>query len=163
MAGIEDVIEGIKDKIPDITPTPPHLHPIATAHELKSRLEWGEPGLTILDVRNTDAFHECRIMGAMNAPLDSLVSIAEASLSQKRDIYVYGDSDQETASAASMMREAGYEHTAQLEGGLVTWQEIGGAVEGTATEEKKPQADAYNVVSRLNQFGEDRAKEKAIE
>jgi rhodanese-related sulfurtransferase len=163
MADIENIVETIKDKIPDITPTPPHLHPIASAHELKSRLEWGEPALTILDIRDSSAFHECRIMGAMNTPVENLATLAEASLSPKRDIYLYGETNEKTAEAANLLRQAGYEHVAQLEGGLAMWREIGGAVEGTATEEKKPQADAYNVVSRLSQFEEDRAKEKAIE
>jgi rhodanese-related sulfurtransferase len=163
MSKIEDVIETIKDKIPDITPTPPHLHPIATPHELKSRLEWGEPALTILDIRDSSTFRECHIMGAMNAPAEDIVAIAEASLSQKRDIYIYGQTDQEAASAASLLREAGFEHIAQVEGGLDLWQEIGGAVEGIKTEQKKPEADAYNVVSRLSQFKEEQDKEKALE
>jgi rhodanese-related sulfurtransferase len=163
MAGIEDIVETIKDKIPDITPTPPHLHQMATAHELKSRLDWGEPGLTILDLRDAEAFHKCRIMGAMNAQTDNLVGTAEASLSPKRDIYLYAETDQETENAANILRQAGYEHVAHLQGGLAMWREIGGAVEGTDTEEKKPQADAYNVVSRMSQFEEDRAKERSIE
>jgi rhodanese-related sulfurtransferase len=161
MSQIEDVVEAIKDKIPDITPTPPHLHPIASPHELKSRLEWGEPALTILDIRDSSAFRECHVMGAMNAPVENIVAIAEASLSQARDIYIYGQSDQEAANVANTLREAGFQHVAQLEGGLAMWQEIGGALEGTATEQRKPEADAYNVVSRLNQFKEDRDKEKA--
>jgi rhodanese-related sulfurtransferase len=160
MADIEDIVETIKDKIPDITPTPPHLHPKASSHELKSRLEWGEPGLTILDLRDHEAFQTCHIMGAMNAEASNVVSIAQSSLSPKRDIYVYGETDEDAATAAAALREAGYEHIAQLEGGLQQWREIGGAVEGRATEEEKPGADAYNVVSRLNQFGEERSKEK---
>lgn len=163
MAINEDTLKAIKDKLPNVTPTPPGLHSIATSHELKSRLEWGEPGLTILDTRDSVAFQECRIMGAMNASIDDIAAGAQASLSPKRDIYVYGATDEETAGAASALREAGFENVAQLQGGLTMWREIGGAVEGRATEQEKPGADAYNVVSRLNQFGEERAKEKSIE
>jgi len=163
MADIENIIEQIKDKIPNVTPTPPSLHPIATPHELKSRLEWGEPGLTILDTRDSDAFHACRIMGAMNAAKGDVAEGAQASLSPQRDIYVYGETDEDTASAAFALREKGFQNVAQLQGGLAMWREIGGAVEGVATEQEKPGADAYNVVARMNQFGADRAREKAVE
>jgi rhodanese-related sulfurtransferase len=167
MAINEDIITAAKDKLPNIIPTPPGLHSVATSHELKSRLEWGEPGLTILDIRDSSAFQECRIMGAMNASTGDMATGAQATgvqatLSPKRDIYVYGATDEETAAAASALRGAGFQNVAQLQGGLTMWREIGGAVEGRATEEK-PGADAYNVVSRLNQFGEERAKEKSIE
>jgi rhodanese-related sulfurtransferase len=162
MSSNEDTIQAIKDKLPDIIPAPPGLHSIATSHELKSRLEWGEPGLTILDTRDSSAFHQCHIMGAMNTPMDSLIGVAESSLSPKRDIYIYGATDEDTAAAANTLRGAGFQNVAQLQGGLTTWREIGGALEGTETEQK-PGAGAYNVVSRLNQFGEERAKEKAIE
>lgn len=163
MASDEDIIKATKDKLPNVTPTPPGLHSVATSHELKSRLEWGEPGLTILDTRDSSAFQDCRIMGAMNASAGDIASGAQASLSPKRDIYVYGATDEETATAATALRNAGFQNVAQLQGGLKTWREIGGAVEGKATEQEKPGADAYNVVSRLNQFGEERAKEKSIE
>lgn len=163
MTGIEDTIKNVKDKLPEVTPTPPGLHSVATPHELKSRLDWGEPGLTILDTRDSSAFHDCRIMGAMNAANGDVGEGAQASLSPKRDIYVYGATDEETAAAAAALRGAGFQNVAQLQGGLEMWREIGGAVEGIATEQRKPGPDAYNVVARLNQFGEDRAKEKATE
>jgi rhodanese-related sulfurtransferase len=163
MAINEDTIKAAKDKIPNVTPTPPGLHAVATSHELKSRLEWGEPGLTILDTRDSTAFQECRILGAMNASMGDIATGAQSTLSPKRDIYVYGATDDETAKAASTLREAGFQNVAQLQGGLKMWREIGGAVEGRATEQEKPGADAYNVISRLNQFGEERAKEKSIE
>jgi rhodanese-related sulfurtransferase len=163
MAINEDMLKTAKDKLPNVTPTPPGLHAVATAHELKSRLEWGEPALTILDIRDFSAFQDCRIMGAMNAPMSDIAAGAQATLSPNRDIYVYGATDQETAAAASALRESGFQNVAQLQGGLTMWREIGGSVEGIATEQEKPGADAYNVVSRLNQFGDERAKEKSIQ
>jgi rhodanese-related sulfurtransferase len=162
MAINEDTIKAAKDRLPNVTSTPPGLHAVATVHELKSRLDWGEPGLTILDTRDSTAFQECRIMGAMNASMDDIAAGAQATLSPKRDIYVYGATDEETATAATALRGAGFQNVAQLQGGLKTWSEIGGAVEGRATGQEKLGADAYNVISRLNQFGEERAKEKSI-
>jgi rhodanese-related sulfurtransferase len=158
---IEDAITAAKDKLPNFTPVPPAFHSQATAHELKSRLNWGEPGLTILDVRDHGAFNDRRIMGAMNMPLDQLPQIAQ-SLSFNRDIYVYGVNDSETASAAGRLREAGFLQVAELKGGLAAWQEIDGSVEGAATNEN-PGSDAYNVASRLEAFNQEKSKEKRME
>ncbi len=158
---IEDAIVAAKDKLPDLIPTPPGFHSQATAHELKSRLNWGEPGLTILDVRSHDAFSDRRIMGAMNLPLDELAQAAQ-SLAFNRDIYVYGETDEETASAAGRLREVGFLKVAELKGGLVAWQEIDGSIEGVATNEN-PGSDAYNVGSRLAAFNQEKAKEKRMD
>ncbi|GFE67820.1 rhodanese-like domain-containing protein [Chroococcus sp. FPU101] len=131
----------------------------ATAHELKSRLNNGEPALTIIDVRDSEAFRQSRIQGAMNVPMDNLLKTAESSLEYNRDIYVYGASDEESAEAANMLRQAGFARVAELQGGINDFIKIGGSVDGIATNEDAPSPDNYNVVSRLNQF----AQEKQIE
>ncbi|NJN56404.1 MAG: rhodanese-like domain-containing protein [Leptolyngbyaceae cyanobacterium SL_5_9] len=159
MADLQDAIANAKDKLPDVTPTPPGFHPQATATELKGRLQWGEPALTIVDVRDRDSFNACRIMGAITMQMDSLVERAESSLEHTRDIYVYGANDQETASAASTLREAGFQKVAELKGGLNAWTEIGGPVEGTSTPDHPVSAGEYNVVSRMGEFVEERKKE----
>lgn len=158
MADLEDAITAAKDKLPDVTPTPPGFSNHATVHQLKSRLNWGEPGLTIVDVRDRSMFNECHIMGALNMPMDELVGSAQHSLSPKRDIYVYGVSDQETASAAQLLRTAGFQRVAELAGGLNAWREIGGPMDGPATTEP-PSAGAYNLGDRLREFAEIKAKE----
>jgi rhodanese-related sulfurtransferase len=89
---------------------------------LKNRLDWGEPALTIVDVRDRDAFNTSHIMGAIAMPMNELVSRARASLEPIRDIYVYGETDQQTAEAASKLRDAGYQHIAELVGGLAAWK-----------------------------------------
>lgn len=157
MSNIQDAIVTAKDKLPNVTPTPPGFHSEATVHELKSRLQWGEPGLTIIDVRDHDAFNQCRIQGAMNMPIKRLPGAAEFSLHQDRDIYVYGANEEETSNAADMLRSAGFRHIAKLKGGLMAWQEIDGPVEGIID---NPGPDAYNVAARLQAFGEERSKEK---
>jgi rhodanese-related sulfurtransferase len=161
MAKVEDTITAAKDKLPNVTPTPPGFHSQASAHELKSRLNWGEPGLTILDVRDHDAFNECRILGAMTMPMDKLPDGANFSLQTNRDIYLYGATDDETAAAAKTLRDAGFQKVAELKGGLSAWREIGGPVEGAATNES-PGAGAYNIASRLQEFSEEKAKEKRL-
>lgn len=159
---IQDAIKTAKDKLPDVTPTPPAWHSQATVHELKSRLNWGEPGLTILDMRDHEAFRNCHIMGAMNMTTDGLSQVRLDSLPRDRDLYVYGDNDQETANAANMLRQAGFPRVAELKGGLSAWREIDGSVEGIATNSEPVGRDAYNVASRLQEFSQVKAKEHSM-
>lgn len=55
-------------------------------------------------------------------PIDELVARARASLEFIRDIYVYGETDEQTAEAASKLRAAGYQNIAELVGGLAAWK-----------------------------------------
>ena len=102
----------------------------STVFELKDRLDWGEPALTIIDVRSRDAFNSSHITGAVLIPMDELVVLASASLEYERDIYVYGDSDEQAAEAASKLREVGFQNVSELTGGLVAWKAASGAIEG---------------------------------
>ncbi len=70
MSQIEDAILKAKDKLPEVTPTPPSQEtPQSSAQALKQRLEWGEPAFTILDVRDRTSFNQSRILGAMAMPI----------------------------------------------------------------------------------------------
>ena len=89
---------------------------------LNTRLNWGEPALTIIDVRDREAFNKGHIMGAIAMPIHELVGRAQASLELSRDIYVYGDNAKETADAAKQLRQAGYQYIAELVGGLSAWR-----------------------------------------
>jgi rhodanese-related sulfurtransferase len=160
MENPQDAIKKAKDSLPNVTPTPPDLHAQASAHELKARLNWGEPALTILDARDRETFNKRHILGAQSMPIDVLVDRAQSSLEPTRDIYVYGASDSETAQAANLLREAGFTRVAELQGGVDAFEEIGGSIEGTATKDEELSAGAYNVVARLGEFAEERAKEK---
>lgn len=144
---VSESVSKVKQAIPDITPTPPEMKTQSSVNDLKSRLEWGEPALTILDVRDRGAFNDGHIMGAMPMPMDELVDRAKASLQPARDIYVYGDSDTETSSAASELRSAGFHSVAELKGGLPAWKAIGGPTEGASESQNPPGAAGYNPVS----------------
>lgn len=133
MENIQDQIQSAKENMPEVTPTPPSLKRQSSSTELKSRLDWGEPALTILDVRNRHSFNEERIMGAIAMPMDQLLERVQSSLEPTRDIYVYGESDEETAQAANHLREAGFVNVAELKGGLAGWKAISAPTEGTAT------------------------------
>jgi rhodanese-related sulfurtransferase len=106
-------------------PIPAPLKPQSRVYDLKQRLDWGEPALTIIDVRNRDVFNISHIRGAISFPLSQLVEQALASVELVRDIYVYGSSDQETAAAAAALKEAGYQNVAELLGGVEAWKAAG--------------------------------------
>lgn len=149
MSKLEDAIENAKEALPNITPTPPGLKTESSVHDLKSRLEWGEPALTILDVRPRDVYNLGHIMGAMEFPIDELVELARNNFEAKRDIYVYGASDEETAQAARLLREAGFINVAELKGGLEAWKQVGGSTEGVDETRAEPGKNAYNVVDNV--------------
>jgi rhodanese-related sulfurtransferase len=146
---VADAISTIKEKLPNVTPTPPGLKAQSSASDLKSRLEWGEPGFTILDVRDRDTYNQGHIMGAMPMPMDELVDRATPAINYNRDIYVYADSDEQTAQAANMLRDAGFYNVAELKGGLSGWKAVGGPTEGALEALTPPNAGDYNVVARL--------------
>jgi rhodanese-related sulfurtransferase len=112
--------------------------PDAIAHNsevevLKNRLDWGEPALTIIDVRDQSAFNASHIMGAIAMPIAELVSRAQASLEFVRDIYVYGESEEQTIEAAEQLRNVGYQNIAELIGGLTAWEKAQYPIEGVST------------------------------
>ena len=97
---------------------------------LKKRLDWGEPALTIIDVRTRDAFNTCRIQGSIPMPMDEPATLTLASLELSRDIYLYAETDEQTAVAANQLRQAGYQNVAELIGGLTAWKQAKYPVEG---------------------------------
>ncbi len=144
---VEDQIQSVKEVITAPLPTPPALHSTSKARDLKARLEWGEPALTIIDVRDRDSFNKEHITGAMPMPLDELTDLANG-IARVRDIYVYGVSDEETAQAANYLRAAGFVNVAELAGGLAAWKTIEGLTDGSEVH-IQPNSGAYNVVSRI--------------
>lgn len=94
-------------------------------------------------------------------PLDQLVDRAQG-ISFKRDIYLYGASDEETSQAAQQLRGAGFWHVAELKGGLNAWKAIGGQTDGSEETVTKLTPGAFNVVARLAQHRELQRKAKAV-
>lgn len=112
------------------TPAPDSFDAVSSPSELKARLEWGEPALSILDVRDRTAFNEERITGAMPMPMSDLVERAKTSFTAERDLYVYGNSDEETAAAVTQLNSAGFKKVSAIQGGLPAWKAISGPIEG---------------------------------
>ena len=136
--------------IENIIPSqPPVTKKRTDAHVLKSRLEWGEPAFTIIDVRDRQTYNEGRVMGALPMTMDGLGDAAAKSLAKSRDIYVYGDSDDETTQAAQALRNSGFKNVSELKGGLAAWKAIGGPTEGIVESMTPAGNDDYNVVDRM--------------
>ncbi len=109
---------------------PAPLKSTSRVYDLKERLDWGEPALTIIVVRSRDAFNTSHITGAVSFPVNELVERALFNLELERDIYIYGTTDEETATAAQLLEKAGYENVAELLGGLAAWKAAGFPFEG---------------------------------
>lgn len=142
-----------------VIPPQPPVDAQSNAHTLKSRLEWGEPAFTVLDVRSREAYNDGHIMGAMPMPLEQLVERAKPALAKNRDIYVYGETEEQTADAARQLRHEGFEHVSELKGGLPAWKAIGGLTEGIIESQTPAGADDYNVVARVQNHLETQQKD----
>lgn len=111
---------------------PDSLKPKSRIYDLKKRLDWGEPALTIIDVRERETYNASRITGAISLPLNQLVSGALSNFELERDIYVYGQNDEETSLAAQKLRDAGFTNVAELLGGLSAWKVANFPIEGSS-------------------------------
>ena len=115
-----------------IIPIPAPLKTKSRVYDLKERLDWGEPALTIIDVRDRDAFNTSHVMGAVSLPMSQLASGTLNNFELDRDIYVYGKNEEETAAAAAQLSAAGYKNVAELLGGLAAWKAAGFPIEGNS-------------------------------
>lgn len=133
MSGIIDAVNAAQEITAEVSPVPAKFEHVTSAADLKSRLDWGEPALTIIDVRDRESFNNERIMGAISLPVEELTARATEMLEMDRDIYVYGETDMATEGAATQLYAAGFERTAALKGGLGAWKAVNGVVEGRNT------------------------------
>lgn len=113
----------------NLIPSAEPMKPQSRVQDLKTRLDWGEPALTIIDVRSLELFNASHIQGAISLPMDVLVTRIGQTIETSRDIYIYGETDEETAQAANQLREAGYTNVAELIGGVAAWKAVGYPVE----------------------------------
>jgi rhodanese-related sulfurtransferase len=121
------------NKLLGFIPVPPELQSQSRAQDLKARLDWGEPALTIIDARDRSAFNQGHISGAVSMPIMELVDSAKMNLEADRDIYVYCEVDEETEGAAALLREAGFQNVSELRGGVSAWKAMGYPIEGIAS------------------------------
>jgi rhodanese-related sulfurtransferase len=57
-----------------LIPSPKPLQPESRVYDLKARLDWGEPALTIVDLRGRDLFNQSHVTGAVSIPMAGAVS-----------------------------------------------------------------------------------------
>ena len=107
----------------------PIQHKSSVGH-LKKRLDWGEPALTIIDVRTRESFNISHIQGSISMPMDEPADLTLASLESSRDIYLYAETNEQTAVAANKLRQAGYQNISELIGGLTAWKKAKYPIEG---------------------------------
>jgi rhodanese-related sulfurtransferase len=110
-------------------PKPSPLRPESRVYDLKERLDWGEPALTIIDVRDRADFNESHITGAISMPVDSLLATAAGCFEVSRDLYIYSNTDDEATAVAEQLREAGFSKVAIVRGGVAAWKAAGFPVE----------------------------------
>ena len=117
-----------------IFPKPAAMQETSRVYDLKTRLDWGEPALTIIDIRERHLFNESHLMGAISMPMAELLGRIQSALEYDRDIYLYGNTDEEATEAANQLRTAGYEKVSVLRGGVAAWKAADFQVEtGMAT------------------------------
>lgn len=109
---------------------PKPLEEQSRIYDLKKRLDWGKAALTIIDVRNRDTFNKSHITGSVSLPLNQLLNGVLSNFEPDRDIYFYGQTDEETTVAANTLRDVGYVNVAELLGGLPAWKAAGFPIEG---------------------------------
>lgn len=130
MVGLPSAISAVQEIATEVSPAPVQFKRAATAKHLKARLDWGEPALTIIDVRDRSSYNRDRITGAVSVPLDSLVQTVGQMAELDRDIYLYGESEGDAINAATKLDQAGFDRVSVLEGGLPAWKAVKGATEG---------------------------------
>ncbi|MGF1457613.1 MAG: rhodanese-like domain-containing protein [Leptolyngbyaceae cyanobacterium] len=130
MSEIPNAVAAAQELANEVSPAPATFERKTTAEDLKARLDWGEPALTIIDVRDRESFNNQRIQGAIHYAEANLVEQVKQTLETERDIYIYADSESAASSAATKLDEAGFEKVAILQGGLQAWSAVSGPIEG---------------------------------
>jgi len=105
------------------------------AEELTSRLKNGS-GVTVIDVRGPDEFAGPlgHIPDALNLPVGALPRrLMEIKALKDRPIILVCRTDKRSASAAAILREAGFRDVRVLRGGMEQWQQSYGRKPGAAT------------------------------
>ncbi|NJN22818.1 MAG: rhodanese-like domain-containing protein [Leptolyngbya sp. RL_3_1] len=110
---------------------PRPIRPLSRVYDLKSRLDWGEPALTIVDIRDRPSFNDGHITGAISIPMAGLVSRAQQQLGLARDIYLCAGLDEEAVAAAEQLKAAGYQRVSVVRGGAAAWKAAGFPIERT--------------------------------
>jgi rhodanese-related sulfurtransferase len=130
---MENSHDAMEDILSRFSPVPVMSIDKSTISKLKSRLVGDKPGLTIVDIRDPEAFNREHITGAISVPFDRIGDLARSALPRYREIYIYGESDEQSLHAAKILLSNGFINVAQIIGGLPVWREIVGATKDTSS------------------------------
>jgi glyoxylase-like metal-dependent hydrolase (beta-lactamase superfamily II)/rhodanese-related sulfurtransferase len=103
--------------------------PFMSLGELKTRIESGHNDLTVLDVRERDAYEEGHIRGAQLLPRGQLeLRVNQELTDPTRRILVYCEFGRVSTLATATLRQMGFQCAVALDGGLKAWRDAGYAV-----------------------------------
>ena len=103
--------------------------PFMSLAELKACLESGANPLTVLDVRERDAFEMGHIPGARLLPRGQLeLRVNDELTDPTRRILVYCEFGRVSTLATATLRQMGYRGAVALDGGMKAWRDAGYAV-----------------------------------
>jgi glyoxylase-like metal-dependent hydrolase (beta-lactamase superfamily II) len=107
--------------------------PFMSMEELRRRIERAEPGLTVVDVRERDAFVAGHISGARHLPRGQLELRVDAELPDPTTrIVLCCQLGKISTLAAATLRTMGYARALALDGGLDAWVKAGFPLEKSA-------------------------------
>ena len=92
--------------------------------DLKDLLDAQSP-VRLVDCRENDEWHTCRIEGAQLIPLSQFTDLAPAKLGDKdQHLVVYCHHGMRSMRATLWLRQQGYRQTQSLRGGIDLWSEL---------------------------------------
>jgi len=101
-----------------------------TMEELRRRIESGEPGIAILDIREADAYAAGHIPGAIHLPRGQLEIRADDVFPDPTvRVLAYCEFGKISTIAAATMRTMGFSGAVALDGGMRSWREAGYPIE----------------------------------
>ncbi|MFN0315259.1 MAG: MBL fold metallo-hydrolase [Burkholderiales bacterium] len=100
--------------------------PFMSMEELKARVEAADESLTVLDVRERDAYEAAHIPGARLLPRGQLeLRVNQELPDPTRRIVTYCDFGRISTLAAATLHQMGFQRAVALDGGMTTWREVG--------------------------------------
>lgn len=100
--------------------------------ELRNRIASGRPGLTVVDVREADAFAASHVPSAIHVPRGQLELRADSVFPDPRArMLVYCEFGKISTLAAATLREMGFAGAVALDGGFRAWKDAGFPIETT--------------------------------
>lgn len=79
-------------------------------------------GATVVDVREAGRFDDGHIVDAINLTPGELAAKAESRLKKKKPVLLVCETGSSSARLVGTLRQAGFENTWSLDGGLTAWE-----------------------------------------